>query len=381
MTWRVALLAGALVLVACGSHASGSSSTVTEVGGPTDTTSPSAVAAARRTPDGDWTRFGYDASRSGRGPAATGITAANVKSLRRRIVHLDGTVDSSAIQLHAVTVRGRPRDVAVMTTSYGRTIAIDPGTGAQLWEYVPRGIGGSQGTYQVTTATPVADPNRRFVYAASPDGVIHKLSLSSGRAAWNARISFDPSKEKIAGSLNLSGRFVVAVTGGYYGDAPTYQGHVAMIDRSSGRVAHVFNTLCSSRRQLLDPPSSCSESASAIWARAGAVVEPGSGRLLVATGNGRFNGSTHWGDSVLELSPDATHLLHNWTPTNQAQLSGSDTDVGSTAPALLPRPARGPGRQGRPAAAARPRPPERDGRRSRAPPRRRVAIDRDPRRG
>jgi hypothetical protein len=65
------------------------------------------------------------------------------------------------------------------------------------------------------------------------------------------------------------------------------------------------------------------------------VVEPGSGRLLVATGNAPFNGHTNWGDSVLELSPDATGPLHNWTPKNQAALNQNDLDLGSTAPALI----------------------------------------------
>ncbi|MGN6168711.1 MAG: hypothetical protein ACTHQQ_11150, partial [Solirubrobacteraceae bacterium] len=80
----------------------------------------------------------------------------------------------------------------------------------------------------------------------------------------------------------------------------------------------------------------CPASDSAIWARSGAVVEPRSGRLLVATGNGPFNGHTNWGDSVLELSPDASGLLHNWTPKDQAALNRNDLDLGSTAPALLP---------------------------------------------
>ncbi len=39
---------------------------------------------------------------------------------------------------------------------------------------------------------------------------------------------------------------------------------------------------------------------------------------------------------MLELAPDASHLLHNWTPKNQAHLNSTDSDVGSTAPALLP---------------------------------------------
>jgi hypothetical protein len=112
---------------------------------------------------------------------------------------------------------------------------------------------------------------------------------------------------------------------------------VLTIDRASGHIAHVWNSLCSNRHNLINPPGSCPASDSAIWARSGAVVEPATGRLLVATGNGPFNGSTDWGDSVLELTPSASRLLHNWTPTDQAQLNASDTDLGSTAPALLPK--------------------------------------------
>jgi outer membrane protein assembly factor BamB len=250
-------------------------------------------------------------------------------------VRIDGVADSSPIQLHGLRVRSRVRDVVVLTTTYGRTIALDPRTGAKLWEFAPRDIGSYVGSSQITTASPVADPNRRYVYAASPDGFIHKLRIATGRQLWAARITFDAHREKIAGALNISGPYVVAVTGGYFGDAPTYQGHVALLDRSSGHVAHVFNTLCSDRHTLIDPPTACRASDSAIWARAGAVVEPASRRLLVATGNGPFNGSTNWGDSVLELSPDAGRLLHSWTPVNQAQLEASDADVGSTAPALL----------------------------------------------
>jgi outer membrane protein assembly factor BamB len=238
-----------------------------------------------------------------------------------------------------VRVRGRVRDVVIVTTTYGRTIAFDPRTGTKLWEFSPRDIGSYIGSHQITTASPVIDPGRRYVYAASPDGVIHKLSAARGRQAWGARITFDPTREKIGGALNISGSSVVAVTGGYNGDAPTYEGHVALIDRSSGRVAHVWNALCSDRHHLLNPPRSCAADqtfgGSAIWARSGAVVDPKTRRLLIATGNGPFNGSTNWGDSVIELSPDASRLEHSWTPANQAQLNESDTDVGSTAPALL----------------------------------------------
>jgi hypothetical protein len=62
---------------------------------------------------------------------------------------------------------------------------------------------------------------------------------------------------------------------------------------------------------------------------------PGSGDLLVATGNAPFDGRRNWGDSVLRLSPDAKQLRQNWTPRNQDELNNTDTDLGSTAPALL----------------------------------------------
>lgn len=325
-----ALILTAAILVACGGPAAGASP------GPS---------TASNAPGADWLTFDHDPQRSGVGPADTGIHAGDLGRLQTRIVRLDGTVDSAPIELHDVVVDGRARDVVVVTTTYGRTIAIDPGTGARMWEYVPGDIASYQGSAQITTATPVADPDRRYVYAATPNGRIHKLALASGRevhaGGWPVQVTFDASREKIASALNLSGRWVIVTTGGYIGDAPTYEGHVVVIDRTSGHIAGVWNAECSDRHHLLNPPRSCradtSFGGSAIWGREGAVVEPGSHRLLVATGNGPFNGSTDWGDSVLELSPKAGHLLHNWTPRDQAQLDGHDSDLGSTAPALLPR--------------------------------------------
>jgi hypothetical protein len=55
----------------------------------------------------------------------------------------------------------------------------------------------------------------------------------------------------------------------------------------------------------------------------------------VATGNGPSNGSTDFGDSVIELSPDAARIVGHWTPPNADELERTDADLGSTAPALL----------------------------------------------
>jgi len=281
---------------------------------------------------GDWTRFGYDAARRNAGPASTGITAENVGNLSRQRVGIPGTADSSPIYLRGVTVRGKKHDVFVLTTSYGRTLALDADTGARLWLFTPRGYSSWAGSYRITNSSPVSD--RRFVWAGAPDGRIRKLSLATGRQVWSRMITLLSAREKLGTALNLSRGLVLATTGGYVGDAPPYQGHVAAIDARTGRLVHVWNSLCSNRHTLIRP-SSCSASDSAIWARSGAVVVPGSGRLLVATGNGPWNGRTNWGDSVLMLSPNAGRLLQSWTPTDQARLESGDVDLGSTAPAVL----------------------------------------------
>ena len=329
-------------VVACGgSHAAGATNGAQASGAITDSRVPATAAAAA--PGGDWSTFDYNAERSGVGPSRTGITSRDLRSLRRRVVQVPGVADSSAVELHGVRVGGRARDVIFITTTYGRTLAIDPATRRTLWQYTPGDIDSYRGSQQITTATPVIDPDRRYLYAASPDGVINKLAVANGQEVrsgpWPVRVTYNPAHEKIAGALNITGNSVVVVTGGYLGDQPPYQGHLVMINRASGQIGQVWNADCSNRRSLIDPTTSCHADltfgGSAIWARSGAVIEPDTGRILVATGNGPYNGSTNWGDSVLELSPGAARLLHGWTPRDQARLNAADLDLGSTAPALL----------------------------------------------
>jgi hypothetical protein len=283
---------------------------------------------------GDWTRFGYDAARRDVGPASTGITAANVAGLHRQQVALPGTVDASPIYLRNALVHGAGHDTFFMTTTYGITLAVDAASGAILWRFTPPAYSSWAGSDRITNSTPVADPNRRYLYAGAPNGRVYKLSVATGKPVWSVSITKLPSREKLGTAMNYSRGLVLATTGGYIGDAPPYQGHVAAISAAKGRIVHVWNSLCSNRHVLI-APSSCASSDSAIWARSGAIVQPRTGNILVATGNGHFNGRHDWGDSTLLLTRNASGILRNWTPRNQAQLDSGDVDLGSTAPALL----------------------------------------------
>jgi outer membrane protein assembly factor BamB len=321
------------LLAACGSSAP--ADVATPIAGPGAIPSIARISTSRLL---DWPQFGLNPQRSDVSEDATGITSANIRRLRRTTVTLPGTVDSSPVYLHGALIGSNARNAILVTTTYGKTLAIDADSGRILWTFTPPGYDRWAGSTQITTTSPLIDPDRQFVYAASPNGLIHKLSIANGgedrQGTWPVSVTRDATHEKLAAALNIDGADVLAATGGYFGDAPPYQGHVTLIDRASGKLRTVYNTLCSDRRGLL-APSSCRASDSAILSRGGAVVEPGGGRILISTGNGPWNGSTNFGDSVLELNFPGLTLRQAYTPRNQAQLNETDTDLGSSAPALL----------------------------------------------
>jgi hypothetical protein len=331
--WLASVASACSLIAACGSSAPAEISTPTAAAAAIPT--PARVAAQRLL---DWPEFGLNPQRANVSESATGITSANVAHLHRIQLKLGGTVDSSPIYLHGALVDGATHNVIVLTTTYGKTLAIDADSDRILWTFTPPGYEKWAGSAQITTASPLADPDQRFVYAASPNGLIHKLSLADGgedaSGAWPVSITRDATHEKLGSALNIDGPDIVVATSGYFGDAPPYQGHVVLIDRASGRLRAVFNTLCSSRHTVI-VPSSCSASDSAILSRGGVVVEPGGGRLLIDTGNGPWNGITNFGDSVLELTFPSLTLRQSFTPIDQEHLNNSDTDLGSSAPALL----------------------------------------------
>lgn len=279
--------------------------------------------------------FGGDVQSTGVYAGNAGIGVSDLKSLHHRQIQLDGTVDASLIYLKGVTTKGAAHDVFFLTTTYGKTLALDANSGSVLWEFTPADYASYQGTYRITNSTPVADPDRQYVYAAAPDGKVYKLSVADGHEAWSTAITLLPRREKIASALKIFHGHVIAVTAGYVGDETPYQGHVAIIDAQTGKLLHVWNSLCSNRTGLIQP-GSCEGQRSAIWGRSGATIDPDSGNIFVATGNGSYNGSTDWGDSLIELNRDATRMLGNFTPSNNKELDDRDLDVGSTSPAVLP---------------------------------------------
>jgi outer membrane protein assembly factor BamB len=287
----------------------------------------------------DWPLFGYDPARSGFNAAERTLTVANVHRLRERWqISLGAVADSTPILLQRVRVGRTYRSMLFQTTKDGVTLGIEATSGRVLWRFTTHGS-------QITDSTPAADPSDEAIYVPGVDGKVHKVSASRGHAlrapGFPARITRMPSTEKDASPLNVANGYLYAVTSGYIGDAPPYDGHVVSVRLSDGTTS-VFNSLCSLDRRL-PGPNSCRQQRSGIWARGGAVVDPDpsmNGRIYAATGNGDFSanvGGHNYGDSVISLAEDLSSLLGSYTPVNYDQLQQGDTDLGSTSPAMLPQ--------------------------------------------
>jgi outer membrane protein assembly factor BamB len=227
-------------------------------------------------------------------------------------------------------------DAVYITSTDGTSYAIDKTSGRVLWRFETHGP-------KITTSVPAYDAATHALYVPGVDGMVHRLDPGTGREergnGFPARITLAPETEKNASPLKIANGYLYAQTSGYIGDATPYVGHVVAIALSDG-AEHAFNVLCSGRHDVIEPQS-CPAQRAGMWSRAGVVVDPDPAmqdRIYVATGNGPFDASNgNYGDSILSLSRDATHLLGYLTPPNADELEADDLDVGSSSPAMLPR--------------------------------------------
>jgi outer membrane protein assembly factor BamB len=287
----------------------------------------------------DWTQFGFTSAGTRNNSAEAHLTASTVAGLhlawRSRLPDI---ADSTPALLHGLIFPdGTLRNVLYLTTKTGGLVAVDADAGALLWTRTSRVLDPNK----ITTSSPYADAASGTVYSYGLDGRIHKYDAITGReirrGGWPVRITTMPQSEKESSALTVANGYLYVTTASFGGDAPPYQGHLVVIDLANG-TTHVFNTICSDHTYVL-APGECRDNGAGIWARPGVVVDPHTGDVWLATGNGPYTADKRghdWGDSVLELSRDGTQLLDAYTPRKPNDLYTQDLDLGSSAPALLP---------------------------------------------
>ena len=311
----------------------------------------------------DWLQFGGDPQHSGNNTAETVLTPANVSGLVQKYqVVLPAIADSTPVFLEGVTTPSGVKDLLFVTTKDGRIIALDAQSGTQAWTR-QHGPGNCQinstGGACYTTSSPAIDPTGNYVYSYGLDGNVHKYQVSDGTeiltGGWPEPTTLKGFDEKGSSAISIATSngvtYLYVVHGGYPGDNGDYQGHVTAINLATG-AQNVFNAACSDQAGHLQHfgggvPPTCATQRNAIWSRPGVIYDAGTDRIFMGTGNGVYDGIHNWSESVIALHPDGTggtgvnagKPLDSYTAANFQSLDNGDTDLGSTAPAILPVPA------------------------------------------
>jgi hypothetical protein len=202
------------------------------------------------------------------------------------------------------------------------TPVIDPGTNTI---YAATKTKTSSGTYhQRLHALSLVDGSER---ANSPAEIDSSISVP-GNCEGGSTIAFNTKTENQRPGLALVNG-VVYITWASHGDTDPYHGWIVGYDASTLARTTVFNTSPKAAEGL----GYCR---AGIWMSGGAPAADSSNNLYVITGNGIFDGVSAFGDSILRLSTSSGLSLTDWfTPHNQLNLDGNDSDVGSGGAAIL----------------------------------------------
>ncbi len=309
---------------------------------------PSTSPAEVLTFHGDTARIGWNASESV-------LTPASVRSGgfgRLWTVPVEGAVFAEPLVAADVPVRGSARTVVYVVTEHDHIYALDAADGGRLWGPVTLGTPVARASLPCgnidpvgITSTPVIDRASSTLYVAgltTPDGggtKVYKLAaldLASGamRPGYPVVIAppatsglrFDPGVQQQRGALTLLRGIVYVPFGGYLGDCGNYHGWVVGIP-----------TAQPGRQQAFVTPT---HREGGIWATGGLAADAAD-NLYASTGNSDSRGPVDLGNSVIRLTI-APQLAFSgrpadfFAPSNFVPLNDSDTDLGSSAPLVLP---------------------------------------------
>ncbi len=324
--WVVSTLAGltAVVVAACGGLQPSRSASSTQPSAtkstPQTSTASTNSATPPSSPGDDWPTYHRRSTRTG--SARVGPALGQVRRLWTSDV--DG-----AVYAEPVVAAGK----VVVATENNSVYAFDEASGRRLWRThlatpVPGGdlLCGNIDPSGIT-GTPVIDVGSRIVFAVTFQRFEHRLvalDLGSGSVRWQRAIDppgADHRTHQQRAALALSHSRVYVAYGGLYGDCGEYHGWVLGAP-AAGPTGAVLGYEVPTQRE------------GAIWAPSGPAVD-GAGNLYVATGNGASTSSFDFGNSVVRLTPQL-RVSGYFAPSNAPTLSGSDLDLGSTGPILLP---------------------------------------------
>ncbi len=271
---------------------------------------------------------------------------------------VDGQIYAQPLYAAGVQIPGKgARSVVYVVTMHNSVYAIDadaPGLIVPLWKVnlgpsVPSSVLDFSDILPEVgiLSTPVIDATRQLIFvvtdtmqAGAPVFRLHALSLADGREMLNGPVKIaasvagdgmgsDNGTLPFAASEQLQRPGLVLANGkiyvafGSHGDGGNFHGWMIAYDASDLRRVAVFNST----------PNTWGGS---FWQAGRAPTVDRDGNLYASTGNGEFDGTSEFGDSVMKLSGKDLTLLDWYTPDNFQELLDTDSDLGSAGMILVP---------------------------------------------
>ena len=333
------------------------------------------------------TTYHNDISRTGANTHEFALAPSNVNTNsfgKLFACTVDGAIYAQPLWIPQLTISGAKHNVVIVATQHDSVYAFDADVSpcSKLWQVslLDTPHGGTAGETSVPssppnnvlgngfgditpevgiTGTPVIDPATNTIYVVSKSYVptssplsffqrLHALDLvtggeklggpvsisasvpGTGDGSSGGTLAFDPGNEHQRPGLALMGG-IVYIAWASHEDHDPYHGWVIGYSASTLTQAAVFN---SNPNQV----AGFAYSRGGIWMSGAAPAGDANG-LYVSTGNGAFNGTDAYSDSVVKLGPATGGVFpvaDYFTPFNQSTLDAFDTDVGAGGVVILP---------------------------------------------
>ena len=311
------------------------------------------------------TTYHNDNARTGQNTQETLLTPLNVNSTqfgKLFTVVVDGYVNSQPLYVANFPIQGGTHNVVYIATEHDSVYAIDADNGTVYWQIslIPAGGNTVNSKSDINcadlvpevgiTGTPVIDINTGTLYLVAVSKVngsvvqfLHAIDIQTSAEKFGGpvkiqatapgtaedgngtTVTFKPLNENQRAALLLENGHVVIAWSSHC-DIDPWHGWVMSYSASTLAQEGVFNPSANGR-------------ANGVWMSGGGLAADANDHIFVVTGNGSWNGTTDFGDSIIKLgapSGGTFPIVDYFTPYNQSILSTNDTDVASGGLVLLP---------------------------------------------
>jgi hypothetical protein len=302
----------------------------------------------------------FDNGRSGLNDKETSLSPGNLsaKTFGKLFSYLvDGYAYAEPLLISNLTINGAKHNVLYVATEHDSVYAFDAdsyGSGTPLWQVSLLKSGETPLTgaqivpNQGITSTPVIDPASNTIYVvsaqkSSASGSTYRLNaldITTGAQKFGGPVTVHASvpgtnSTAVNGVVSLPGscvqRAALLLANGnvYLGFGNCHSGWLLAYDAKTLTQIGVFNA-----SPNIDGEGTYG-GAGGVWMGSGGPVADSAGNIYVSTGNGPWDGTTAYGDSILKFSP-TLKLEDYFTPDNYAYLNCNDTDLASGGLLMIP---------------------------------------------